>query len=162
MIMSSSDAASSGSYSSQKAESSSKTSNNTTDQTGRRAIAVTSNSPSLSPLNAPQLPTSIANREGIDDDEDGYAQDEVGLALAFGAGEPIKAGSDGMDGSIGLTKEESIALEGRRLAIQNDNDTQAPNTGIQEKGEQKDGEKQNRSIGLSLKGKVLHFDVHVQ
>jgi tellurite resistance protein TehA-like permease len=130
------------------------TSNDTNNQKEERVIAVTSNSPSLSPLNAPQLPTSKANREGIDDDTE-FTQDEVGLALAFGAGEPIKGGLDGLDNSIGLTKEESIALEGERLGgAQNDNGVDSDK---QEKGEEKDDEKGNRSIGLSLRGKVLHF-----
>ncbi|PWN33397.1 uncharacterized protein FA14DRAFT_161273 [Meira miltonrushii] len=161
MTLTNSDATSSRSTSSQRAGSSSisrtekasKGTNHTTQET--RATAVTSNSPSLSPLNAPQLPSSIANREGIDDDEDtGYTNDEVGLALAFGAGEPVKSGSDGLDGSVGLTKEESIALDGKRLGGQNEKDDEPGNF---EEGEQKDEEKQKQSLGLSLKSKVLHF-----
>lgn len=134
-----------------------KVSNETDQKRERRIIAVTSNSPSLSPLNAPQLPSSIANREGIDDDA-GYTQDEVGLALAFGAGEPIKGGSNELDTATGLIKEEAIGMEGKRLAIQNDDDIQSSGKeGKREEGEQKDEEKQKRSLGLVLKGKVLHF-----
>lgn len=157
MTLINSDATSSRSTNSQRAGSSSvtrteKTSNGTNNSTEeKKVIAVTSNSPSLSPLNAPQLPSSIANREGIDDDEDtGYSNDEVGLALAFGAGEPIKGGLDGLDGSIGLTKEESIGSR-------NNKDAGAHGTGTQEEGEQKDEEKKRYSLGLSLKSKVLHF-----
>jgi tellurite resistance protein TehA-like permease len=101
------------------------------DNSARRRVAITSNSPSLSPLNAPLMSSRRANQT------DG-ADEEVEAALMYGAGEPVRRMP---------TNELELAVSGEQVG----------NGGHEDQRHERGDEKAVKNLRLSIKTKVLHF-----